>query len=1091
MTDAIDINEIDPTALEGLTVVITGTLEQVSRKEAQELVERAGGKVTGSVSSKTDLLIAGEKAGSKLTKAKELNVEVIGESELLERLTSQSGNTEGLSDTKEFLNSPLGKAFSRLNKEGIKAHSNCGVDIRDGVELITNGNYKGPWVFFHEQDYGFLLEENSTAIAFGLDIPPPRQNKITDQDKINYYNKDKKRYFEWDEDRFNKIVEEATKAPIDDSKEYPDIAKVALVNNSGTTANEILDELDSGSRVKDAENEGNDLIKQHGYRVIEILKEEGIQCEWDGDIKNRIQINLDYRQRDYMTFEQLVRVACRHVYGLSDENLDMALMIVQYVESADKETYIDEIEKLFNTEKAEFIKTRSELLIANDDLHDGEFDEGYESKCTEFLETLDWNAIWNMIHIFCDETYICKQIASTLKIKEKDVKFKKTIKFEYEEEDLDEDDDEEIDDDLQGYFGGLDIPQTKDESQNLDESESDLEEDENDSEDLSDTKEFLNSPLGKAFTRLNKEGIRAHSDCGLNTRDGYAAISSGGYTGPFVFFTQQDYWMLLGSDRVLLDFGIAQENIDDIKTKRHGERVISLLKEEGIRCKWNGDVNTRIEVLLDYKQRDYMTLEQICLASYQSRNVFQDANYKMLSIILTLTDCCAVEKEYYKDINSVFNSKKEDLIKNMIEYFKEEDFFLDNTFFLDYKGQEDFLEQLDWDEIWEAIHELCDETTIKKKMAEYLEIDVSEVKFKKTVIQEEPDEGLSYFEKLQKLKESQKASQDNTKEQASKYLDSGCDKDDKKDSKGAIEDYTKAIELNPKYTEAYANRGCAKEELGDIKGALADWWKAVSLGDKEAASWIKEVESKYVLTPEVESARKRFEEIAKKEKEKGEDWLSDQIKILQPDELSLLVQLDQEADTEKVKWYNKYPGLIAGGSRHIEFDINKGITAKNKHIIDKYGRLIEELKLDFYKSVIASQLQEWLKTWNEEEHDEVIIDGRFCIADSEHGGTVYVPKRCIVAEPEFYKIEEWEDVNRKYFEILSFGLEDVDAAFEEFIQQFSEPMMAKGVRTMCYVDDLDGHENGFFDDDVVELEVQGVRYEDVFDIDGLSRWHDG
>ena len=103
MTDAIDINEIDPTALEGLTVVITGTLEQVSRKEAQELVERAGGKVTGSVSSKTDLLIAGEKAGSKLTKAKELNVEVLDETVFLERITSKSQESTHEPDWEEEL----------------------------------------------------------------------------------------------------------------------------------------------------------------------------------------------------------------------------------------------------------------------------------------------------------------------------------------------------------------------------------------------------------------------------------------------------------------------------------------------------------------------------------------------------------------------------------------------------------------------------------------------------------------------------------------------------------------------------------------------------------------------------------------------------------------------------------------------------------------------------------------------------------------------------------------------------------------------------------------------------------------------------
>jgi len=79
---------------------------------------------------------------------------------------------------------------------------------------------------------------------------------------------------------------------------------------------------------------------------------------------------------------------------------------------------------------------------------------------------------------------------------------------------------------------------------------------------------------------------------------------------------------------------------------------------------------------------------------------------------------------------------------------------------------------------------------------------------------------------------------------AAEYLDRGCDKDDQKDSKGAIEDYSKAIELNPNYAEAYANRGCAKEELGDKEGAIADWQKAADLGDEEAVKWIQELKSK-------------------------------------------------------------------------------------------------------------------------------------------------------------------------------------------------------------------------------------------------------
>ena len=68
--------------LSGKTFVLTGTLPTLSREEAKLRIEAAGGKVTGSVSSKTDYLVAGEDAGSKLTKAKELNIEVLDESAL-------------------------------------------------------------------------------------------------------------------------------------------------------------------------------------------------------------------------------------------------------------------------------------------------------------------------------------------------------------------------------------------------------------------------------------------------------------------------------------------------------------------------------------------------------------------------------------------------------------------------------------------------------------------------------------------------------------------------------------------------------------------------------------------------------------------------------------------------------------------------------------------------------------------------------------------------------------------------------------------------------------------------------------------------
>lgn len=75
--------ELDSTILEGKTIVLTGTLPSLSRKEASELVEKHGGKTSSSVSKNTDYVLAGESAGSKLTKAQDLGVEILDEKTFL------------------------------------------------------------------------------------------------------------------------------------------------------------------------------------------------------------------------------------------------------------------------------------------------------------------------------------------------------------------------------------------------------------------------------------------------------------------------------------------------------------------------------------------------------------------------------------------------------------------------------------------------------------------------------------------------------------------------------------------------------------------------------------------------------------------------------------------------------------------------------------------------------------------------------------------------------------------------------------------------------------------------------------------------
>ena len=72
--------------LAGKTFVITGTLPSLKRDEAKKLIEEAGGKVTSAISAKTDYLLLGADAGSKLTKAEKLGIPQMSEDDLLKML---------------------------------------------------------------------------------------------------------------------------------------------------------------------------------------------------------------------------------------------------------------------------------------------------------------------------------------------------------------------------------------------------------------------------------------------------------------------------------------------------------------------------------------------------------------------------------------------------------------------------------------------------------------------------------------------------------------------------------------------------------------------------------------------------------------------------------------------------------------------------------------------------------------------------------------------------------------------------------------------------------------------------------------------
>jgi DNA ligase (NAD+) len=77
---------VTTSTLEGLTFVLTGTLPNLTREDAKAKIESAGGRVSGSVSKKTNYVVAGEEAGSKLDKATSLGVSVLDEAALVKLL---------------------------------------------------------------------------------------------------------------------------------------------------------------------------------------------------------------------------------------------------------------------------------------------------------------------------------------------------------------------------------------------------------------------------------------------------------------------------------------------------------------------------------------------------------------------------------------------------------------------------------------------------------------------------------------------------------------------------------------------------------------------------------------------------------------------------------------------------------------------------------------------------------------------------------------------------------------------------------------------------------------------------------------------
>jgi len=150
MIDSKDLIDINPHALEDLTVAITGTLERSTRSEAERLVMKAGGEVTGSLNRETDLLITGINAGSELKKAQKLKIKVITESEFIELINDYSTSPEGeLAPSHMWKdNKELYLKFFNLNQSFFNRSFN----------LIKNKHYSDHEKFDLMEDYLGMIE---------------------------------------------------------------------------------------------------------------------------------------------------------------------------------------------------------------------------------------------------------------------------------------------------------------------------------------------------------------------------------------------------------------------------------------------------------------------------------------------------------------------------------------------------------------------------------------------------------------------------------------------------------------------------------------------------------------------------------------------------------------------------------------------------------------------------------------------------------------------------------------------------------------------------------------------------------------------
>ena len=268
------------------------------------------------------------------------------------------------------------------------------------------------------------------------------------------------------------------------------------------------------------------------------------------------------------------------------------------------------------------------------------------------------------------------------------------------------------------------------------------------------SKEFLDTPLGKAFQKLNSLGIRAYKDCGISIDDGLLLISENKiYKGPFAFFDELQHFRLLENNQCMLWFGSLEEggyNHPELQNK-----IISVLEEKGIKCSCKEEFDGGgILIETPYNYKNSFPLSELIIASFRYK--YYTSNLATECMIREVTCLLNQDAEEYsvnsydldndddlEDLDIIFQTfmyTKEELISLRTNTMLQDDEMYEDDFSEDnisseysYRSLQEIVDNVDWDAVWESIHYFCDELVIKNRISRISgknveEIDLDELK---------------------------------------------------------------------------------------------------------------------------------------------------------------------------------------------------------------------------------------------------------------------------------------------------------------------------------------------------------------------------